>query len=385
MALHFEPSEFEQRRNRLITRMQEEKLDAMLLFAQESMYWLTGYDTFGFCFFQCLVVTANGDVTLLTRSADLRQARHTSNIENIVIWADRANADPSSDLKDLLTELDLLGCRVGVEYDTHGLTGLNCRKIDDQLQSFCDMLDYSYLVSQLRLIKSPAEIAYVRKAAALADAALDAALEIIAPGVNEAAILAAMQGTVLAGGGEYPGNEFIVGSGRDALLCRHKAGRRDLSDNDQLTLEWAGTMAHYHAAMMRTVIIGTPSDRHLELYDAARAALEAVENSMRPGYTFGDVYQAHADVLDDLGLTRHRLNACGYSLGARFTPSWMEHQMFQSANPRAIEPNMTLFAHMILMDSDSGTAMSLGRTYLTTEEAPEPLSARPLELLVHAG
>ena len=64
----------------------------MLLFAQESMYWLTGYDTFGFCFFQCLVVKADGSMVLLTRSADLRQARHTSIIENIVVCGPTATA-----------------------------------------------------------------------------------------------------------------------------------------------------------------------------------------------------------------------------------------------------------------------------------------------------
>src|SRR5690606_8891262 len=72
MALHFERAEFDARRDRLMIEMAERKLDAMLLFAQESMYWLTGYDTFGFCFFQCLVVKANGEMVLLTRSADLR-------------------------------------------------------------------------------------------------------------------------------------------------------------------------------------------------------------------------------------------------------------------------------------------------------------------------
>ncbi|MGG2478141.1 M24 family metallopeptidase, partial [Rhizobium sp. BR5] len=55
--------------------------------------------------------------------------------------------------------------------------------------------------------------------------ALDAALELIKPGADEAAIFAAMQGAVLAGGGDYPANEFIIGSGADALLCRYKAGR----------------------------------------------------------------------------------------------------------------------------------------------------------------
>lgn len=108
------------------------------------------------------------------------------------------------------------------------MTGRVARLLDNQLASFCQMSDASYLVSTLRLVKSPAEIAYARKAGQLADAALDAALPLIRPGADEAAILAAMQEAVLAGGGDYPANEFIVGSGADALLCRYKAGRRRL-------------------------------------------------------------------------------------------------------------------------------------------------------------
>ncbi|MFB4374266.1 Xaa-Pro peptidase family protein [Agrobacterium tumefaciens] len=381
MALHFELSEFDARRERLLAKMAEEKLDALLLFAQESMYWLTGYDTFGYCFFQTLVVKSDGSMTLLTRSADLRQARNTSIIENILIWVDRPNADPTLDLKNLLSDLDLLGAKIGVEYDTHGMTGRVARLLDNQLASFCQMSDASYLVSTLRLVKSPAEIAYARKAGQLADAALDAALPLIRPGADEAAILAAMQGAVLAGGGDYPANEFIVGSGADALLCRYKAGRRRLDDKDQLTLEWAGVSAHYHAAMMRTVVIGEQDFRQKELYSACLQNLTAIEEMLRPGKTFGDVFDVHARVMDERGLTRHRLNSCGYSLGARFSPSWMEHQMFHAGNPQEITADMTLFVHMIVMDSDSGTAMTLGQTYLTTDGAPEPLSRHNLDLL----
>lgn len=135
--------------------MAEEKLDAILLFAQESMYWLTGYDTFGYCFFQTLVVKSDGSMMLLTRSADMRQARNTSTIENILVWVDRPNADPTLDLKNLLSDLDLLGAKIGVEYDTHGMTGRVARLLDNQLASFCQMIDASYLVSSLRLIKKP--------------------------------------------------------------------------------------------------------------------------------------------------------------------------------------------------------------------------------------
>ena len=382
MALHFDQTEFDARRDRLTIEMAQKKLDALLVFSQESMYWLTGYDTFGFCFFQCLVVKADGQMVLMTRSADLRQARQTSTLDNIVVWTDRDGANPAAELRNLLNDLDLLGCRIGVEYDTHGLTARNGRLLDEELKTFSAAEDASAIIPRLRLFKSAAEIAKAEKAAALSDDALDAALPLICQGGDEGAILAAMQGAVFIGGGDYPANEFVIGSGADALLCRYKAGRRKLNKNDQLTLEWAGVFHHYHAPMMRTVLTGKATKRHQELYEAAYDALVACEEAMVPGNTFGDVFDAHARIMEAHGLTRHRLNACGYSVGARFAPSWMEPQMFLAGNPEPIAPGMTLFAHMVVMDSDSGTAMTLGRTYLTGEGAPKPLSRHGLDLIV---
>jgi Xaa-Pro dipeptidase len=382
MALHFEPTEFAARKTSVLEEMARRRLDALLLFAPESHYWLTGYDTFGYCFFQCLVLSREGEPTLLTRSADLRQARHTSNIENVAVWTDRAGAGPAVQLRDLLNDRGLLGARLGVEYDTHGLTAANGRALDEALRNFASVEDASDLVPALRAAKSPAELVYVRRAAELADDALDAGLALIRPGADEGEIFAAMQGAVFSGGGDYPGNPFIIGSGPDALLCRIKSGRRRLDADDQLTLEFAGVFRLYHVALMRTVIVGKPSPRHVELHAACAEALLACEEAMRPGRTFGGVFDAHAAAMDAHGMARHRLNACGYSLGARYAPSWMDWPMFYRDNPAVIAPGMVLFAHMILMDSDAGAAMCLGRTYLTTEGAPEPLSRHGAELLV---
>ncbi|MEP1209376.1 MAG: Xaa-Pro peptidase family protein [Rhizobiaceae bacterium] len=380
--LHFSEQEFSNRRALLSARMQERGLEALLLFAQESMYWLTGYDTFGFCFFQCLVVKADGEMALLTRSADLRQARHTSNIENIVIWTDSGSANPANDLRDLMSQMGLLGTKIGVEYDCPGLNAANGKKVDDVLRSFADASDASDLVHRLRLIKSDEEIVHVRKAAEHADAAFDAALKTTKAGADEAKILAAMQGAVLEAGGDYAGNGFIIGSAEDALLCRYKSGRRKLSKDDQLTLEWAGVSAQYHMAMMRTLVIGKPKPDHERFFNAARDALTAVEGAMTLGNTFGDIFDAHTKVMDAAGLARHRLNACGYSVGARYAPCWMDGPMFFAGNDTEVAPNMTLFAHMIIMDSDSQTAMSLGQTYLTTEGKPEQLSCHGLDFIV---
>jgi len=382
MALHFSDAEFSTRFDRLKARMEEEKLDVILLFAQESMYWLTGYDTFGFCFFQCLVVTSKGEKVLLTRSADERQAKHTSNIRDIRIWVDRGGASPVGQLKELLFDMDFLGSKIGVEYDTHGMTGKIGIELEEELKSFADLFDASALIPALRAVKSAEELVYVRKAAELGDAAYRAGLDEIRAGADEGRILAAMQGAVFEGGGDYPGNEFIIGSGRDALLCRYKSGRRVLDAQDQITLEWAGVYRRYHAALMRTVVVGKPTTRHEEMYAACRDALSAVEGQLVPGKTMGDVFDAHAHAMDAHDMMPHRLNACGYSLGARFTPSWMDPPMAYKNNPTVLAPNMVIFQHMILMDSISETAMCLGQTYLITEGAPECLSTLPLDLPV---
>ena len=173
MALHFSKPEFAGRMERLATAMTERKLDCMLLFSQESMYWLTGYDTFGFCFFQCLVVKRDGTMTLLTRSPDLRQARHTSIIENIVIWTDREGHDPTADLHKLLGDMDLVGASLGIEYGTAGLNAKNGVALEGRLKSFGQLRDATDLIPRLRMIKSKAELAHVKKAGELADAALD--------------------------------------------------------------------------------------------------------------------------------------------------------------------------------------------------------------------
>ena len=376
--LHFERAEFDDRMARTRAEMARRGFDALLLFAPESQFWLTGYDTFGFCFFQCLIVH-DGDPVLLTRSADLRQAELTSTIKDIRIWKDQADADPTQDLVAMLGELGLAGKRIGWETGTQGLTHLHGARLAARLEGLVEASD---LMGVLRLVKSPAEIACVRKAAELGDLAWDAAVERARAGADDGAILGAMHEAIFTGGGDYPANEFIIGSGENALLCRYQSGRRRLDANDQLTLEWAGTWRHYHAANMKTIVIGEPRPRHLAMQAAAQDALLACEAALMPGRPMAEVYAAHARVLDAAGLGAHRLNACGYSLGPRFAPSWMEAQMFYQGAPTVMEPGMVFFLHMILMDSDSGTAMTLGRTSLVTETGAEGLSRMPLEMVV---
>ena len=375
--LHFTVQEYETRLARTRTAMAAAGLDVLLVFAPESQYWLTGYDTFGYCFFQCLVI-GDGEPVLLTRTADLRQAELTSTVTDIRLWRDRGGAEPADALVALLDDLGLRGRRIGWETATHGLTHANGAALAARIEG---LIEASDLVPALRLVKSPAELACVREAAALADRAWEAGLARIAPGAEEGEILAAMQGAVLAGGGDYPANPFVIGSGGHALLCRYASGRRRLDPRDQITLEWAGVWRHYHAALMKTVVVGAPGPRHLVLQAAAEEALAACEAALSPGNRLGDVFAEHARVVDAHGLAEHRLAACGYALGARYAPSWMEPQMVHDGAGTVIVPGMVVFLHMILMESPTGTATCLGRSSIVGERGAEPLSAMPLGMV----
>jgi len=382
MALHFSKEEFSKRKQDVLKSMKEQNLDALLMFRQESMYWLTGYDTFGYVFFQTLILNKNGNVILLTRAPDLRQAQNTSNIEDIRIWVDKDGSNPTDDLKQILNELDLKNTNIGIEYEAYGMTGRNALRLNKSLENYCKVEDKSELITKLRVIKSNEELIYVKRAAELADNALDEAWKFTKAGASEAKILAEMQRAVLEGGGDYPANEYIIGSGDNALLCRYQAEKRNLSKTDQLSLEWAGTFKHYHSAMFRTIPIGKADPKHLKMHEACVEALTNCAKILVPGKTAGDVFDVHAKTFDDLGFNKARMNACGYSLGSTFSPNWMDWPMLYTGNPYVIVPGNVFFMHMILMDSDSNLAMNLGETYLVTENGNERLGKQKLDLIV---
>ena len=386
--IHFTRVEFAQRKERVLRELAAARLDGLLIFRQESMYWLTGYDTFGYVFFQCLHIGANGDLKLLTRMPDLRQAKFTSIISDIRIWKDAEDANPARDLMAILEECGCRGKRLGVEWESYGLTARNGRLLDKTLKEFCQLEDASFLISKLRLIKSPQELEYVRKAGELADLMLDEIHRTTAPGAFEGDILAAMQSVVFRNDGDYPGNENIIGSGPAAFLGRYFTGRRHLGQNDELLVEFAGVYRRYHAALMRVVRVGQPPPEQIALYQLALDALQACQEACRIGRPIGDIFQAFERTVRnsnykfggerDLG----RPFSIGYSLGATFAPNWMDYPLLYSDNPLPIEENMVFFMHMTLRDDERGFNAVPGETVIVTKTGVERVSKCSLEFVI---
>ncbi len=382
MALHFAVEEYARRRRAASAAMAREGLDGMLIFSGPSQYYLTGYDSFGFVLFQCLYLGADGRMTLLTRAADVPAAEFTSVVEDIRIWVDGIGKGPAEQLRDILEEHGCRGKRLGVEYETWGLTGRNAKRLDAALDGFCATVDASELVAKIRLVKSDAELVYVRRAAELADEALRAANRLAAPGIFDGKILAAMQAAVFEGGGDYPGNEFTIGSGRGALLARYHSGRRNLDPVDQLTVQIGGVYRHYHASLMSTILVGAASARQRAMHAAMREALDSAHAILKPGAAIRDIFESYRRICERTGFADHRLTSCGYSLGAAYHPTWMDWPWIHAGSDVVAAPNMVFYVHMILADRAENLSIALADTSIVTATGSTRLSTLPLDLVV---
>jgi Xaa-Pro dipeptidase len=383
MALHFAPEEFAARRKRTCEEMAKGGLDGLLVFRQESMYYLTGYDTGGYSMFQGMYLGADGALGLLTRSADLRQARLTSVIDDIRIWTDREGANPAVELRDMLESHGCRGKRIGVEYHAYGLTAQRGKMVDAAFDGFCRLQDTSDLVRLLRLVKSPAELAYIREAGRLADEACALSQRLTRPGAHVGAIYGEMISTIMRGDGDPSASRWPMGAGDEALLVRYHTGHGTVGVRDQVQFEIAAAFRHYHAALMYVILTGEVDPRQRDMFSACAEALDACEATLKPGNTVGEVFEQHALVFEKAGYTGHFLNACGYTMGATYPPTWMDWPMVYAGEPQVLAPNMVFFLHMILVNSDTGLSMSLGETSVISETGCDRISHVPRRLLTN--
>jgi len=380
MALWFDIEEFLKRQSNLRSVMETNNLDGMLLFKQESMYYLTGYDTDGFVLFQTLFVGINGEVTLVTRSADHYQAEHTSTIKDIRIWKDSGNQNPANDVADMLRGHAMQGKKIGVEYDAYGLSAKRGKNLDRVLEDDFQLVDASDLIREIRLVKSPQELEYMRTAGRICDEARDVALKMSVEGAREGDIRAEMHRVIWNRDGDTPAHVWPMGAGAKAPLVRYHSGTSTIGRNDVMFHEFAAPFRHYHAAMTLAVAIGKKNPEWQQMFDTCKNALESVENTLVAGNTVGDLFQAHRQAYIDAGHEDHYLNVCGYSMGAVYPPTWMEDPLIREDDPQTLQPGMVFFMHMLMVNRDQKMMMSLGEQAIVTEGSCEIITHAPREL-----
>jgi len=378
--VHFSVEEFADRQARVRAALAERGLDGLLISRIEDQYWLCGLDTDGFVIFHAMFIGVDGSLTHVTRTADLASIDYSSICRDVRVWEDAAGNPKSKAIKDMLASHGMRGKRVGVQLDTFGLLPALHAELREALDGWCELVEASDVIRLLRLVKSPRELDYQRRAGEVLDRACARAIEATRAGAEESAVMSQVYQVIWESGADIPANRLPMGHGEKAMNVRYGTGRGRIGENDQVTFELGCAWRHYHVADMFTVLTGPNIDpRHLRMHAACLEALDEVQAALRPGRTFGEIFEIHRAAFERHGYEKAALKACGYTMGATFPPTWMEMPMIYRDNPQVIAENMVLFTHMILSDFETGLTMSLGETSIVTAGAPEVITHVPRE------
>ena len=380
---HFSREEFSQRQQKTRKHLQNLELDGLLLFKIEDMYWLTGYESDGFCIFGSMFIGTEGALTHLARPADLGNLSYSSICEDVRISPDTEDSTRAEHIKDMLSSLGMEGKKIGIQVDTMGLTPRLFLEISAILDGWCELTVAPDFIRILRLVKSPQELNYFRKAGEVMDIVMDKVIEATYPGAFEGDIYATFYDTLFRLDADLPAHIPPLGSGESALNLRYTTKRKNVSENDQVTLELGLAYRHYHVACMGVVLTGPEiNKRHLKMHKTSVTALDEVQAALRPGTTVGELFDIYKEILEEHGEHDAVLTVAGYTMGAMWPPTWMEEPMIFEGNPLVLEENMTFFTHMILNDRETGLSMAVGETAIVTKDAPEIITHTPREPII---
>jgi Xaa-Pro dipeptidase len=283
---------------------------------------------------------------------------------------------------DYLRKQEALDLVVGLELQGWFLSPFNYQKLHTKFPS-TKFVDATEVVNQLRAIKSPAEVAYIRHAARVAEASMKAALEAIVPGSSDHEVAMKMMSANIEAGGEYTGLPPFVAVGHNSYVTHATWEEVELKPGDPVFLELPGCRRRYHAALERTAVIAPVPDKWKEMATIVDDALEAAILAIKPGITSGEVDAACRSVVEKAGYGEYYPHRCGYSIGIAYPPDWGEgHIMDLKANdPRPLQSGMTFHIPPALFIYGE-TAIGNSETVLVTESGCEVITDFPRKLYI---
>lgn len=377
----FPREELDGRLSRLRALMAQRDIDGLIVSVPENIYYLTALDHWGFFACHLLVVPRSGEMALVCRA--MERITIENQVTSARFFGHADHEDPVDRVLQVLAELGLRGGRLGLEKRSLFLTprvaeGLQGRAAD------ADWQDLSGLVDGLRLVKSPLEMDYTRKAAAAADEGMLAAIEAVRDGASDYDVAAECQRAMIRAGSEYPGfGPFIRPSSR--LGEEHTTWRGEVfRSGEAVFIELAAAYRKYQAPMGRLVYVGRAPAGAERSAQMAIEGMEAIRGAVRPGAKAGEAYAAWREVARASGLQGYERHHCGYLVGIGFPPSWTGGSMVTSLAPDSrleLAAGMTFHLHSWFTDTDCADYF-ISNSALLTGDGCEILTARTPESLI---
>ncbi|MEP2639273.1 MULTISPECIES: M24 family metallopeptidase [Rhodobacterales] len=372
----FDAAEYDRRLTLTRKAMQEVGLDAIFVTDPSNQAWLTGYDGWSFYVHQGVIVTQQGEPIWWGRHMDMMGGRRTC-------WMDHANVlgygdhyvqsnefHPMQDLASVLKSRGLESARVGVEMENYYYSAkahavLASEMPDAQLQ------DATGLVNWQRLVKSKAEIGFIRKAARISEKVMHVALERAAPGVRKNDLVADIMHAGITGvgddWGDYPAIVPLSPSGLDATAAHLTWNGDQMRTGEATFFELSGCYRRYHAPLCRTIFLGTPSDEMKRIEAAQLEGIAAGLDAARVGNQTCDIANAFMGVMAKHGIERK--GRMGYPIGLSYPPDWGERTAsIRSEDETILQAGMVFHFMPALWMNDWG--LETTETILIADDGP---------------
>ncbi|UPJ94882.1 Xaa-Pro peptidase family protein [Bradyrhizobium sp. 172] len=381
----FDQQEYRERTARLRQRMAEQDMDAMLVFNEANMNYLTGYDGYSDYVPQLALVSQDEeDPWLILREMDVACATVTSYLprSRVLGYPERyigsSQRTPWRPIGDMIRERTK-SSHIGVELTAKNF-GVKAQTTLAQNLDLSESIDADGLISTLKLLKSPAEIAYMEQAGKIVDRAMRVARLGVAPGARECDVAAAVMHALCTGTPKFPGHASRIyptmPTGRPATAPHLKWSDASYAMNCQTNFELGAFRHRYCCALSRTVFLGEPSPRSQHLHQAVLEGFLAAFETMRPGITCRDVDRAFRRTFNTRGVRKE--SRIGYSLGIDWPDGGAS---LQEDDDTVLRPNMTFHLIIGIWEKDDGYVFS--ETVRVAEKGAKSLSSMSRDLLVN--
>jgi Xaa-Pro dipeptidase len=371
--LYFTLDEYRQRLQSMRLRMEQKGVDVMLVHTPENIYYISGYQSPGYYWYQALVVPLAAAPMLIPPPHEEALVSAYSWVTDYRLYHD--TRDWVETTRDVLADLGMGGKRIGVENDSWFFTSRDYLRLKAMMPD-ATFVDCSGLVEQGRITKSPQEIEYMRHAASAAEAGMLAGLNAIAEGVSEAALAAEIHRAQFMAGSEYTGLPTFVTSGLRSMLVHATWSKKTVARNEMVFFEVPGCINRYHAAMTRAAYTGDPPDLLLRATETNTDALALAKAAIKPGVPAHAAFEAARDRIASGNVGYRQGRRVAYSIGIAFPPGWDEGHIISinENEERPFAPGMTF--HLITTMRIPGLgAIGCSDTVLVTHDGCETLTA----------
>lgn len=385
----FEAAEYRERQAKTKARMAAEGVDVLLASDPANMCYLSGYDGWSFYVHQLLVVALDADAPIwIGRGMDAGAAKVTTYLahDDIVGYPDdfvqSTEKHPMDYVAGVLEARGWGGARIGVEMDAYYFTAACLASLERNLAN-ATFVDATGLVNWVRIVKSPAELEYMRRAARIVERVMATAFNAVSPGVRQCDAAAAIYQAEISGtpefGGDYTALVPLLPSGVGSSTPHLTWTDAPFVEGEATILELAGCHRRYHCPMARTVFLGTPPQKVADTAAVVVEGLEAALDAVEPGMTAEAVEAVWRATIARHGIVKD--SRIGYSTGLNYPPDWGEHTIsLRPGDKTVLEPNMTL--HMIPGVWFDDWGIEISECFRVTETGAEPLADVPRELFV---